>query len=541
MKTDCHQTKMSKFIDIVTRPIVKQPAFFILLYVLLNVLDIYSLLFIHSYVPLYKAVSGFFICYILSLPTTFFNHVLRTVYKAIVIALAVMFFSIDLYLLFIYNETFSTFCPDIVGIVMATNPAEIGDFISTYFALDRLFLLLFLLSIILSIYKYLKNWRLKYGIVFNFLLLVLIFISSIYTLMYFNRLTGSNFFHMFTVSSPDLREFRQNPVVEYDSERPDNIVLILGESVSKSHCSVYGYEKQTTPFFEKMKSDSSLLVYDNVVTAGLSTIPAIKAILMGYTDEIADSIDWLRCLTLIEIMQKAQYNTFWVSNQTKSGLFTNEIGCFSDLCDEQEFIDNKGVFAFEKEKSSKFLDERLLGVLDKYLCDSFQNMFYIVHMMGSHYVYKNRYPTEFAKFSSKDYSMSHPYLSIENREIVSQYDNSILYSDSVIYEIFNKFNYRDAVVIYISDHGQDVFDSSNDYVGHAKTGNDISERSGREVPMMVYTTPLFRQKHPQLQQRIENAVNNTPYRTDSIMYSIMDIAGVETVNGVSYKHKSLFK
>lgn len=58
--------------------------------------------------------------------------------------------------------------------------------------------------------------------------------------------------------------------------------------------------------------------------------------------------------------------------------------------------------------------------------------------------------------------------------------------------------------------------------------------------IFFYTSPLFRERHPDLQERIKNAVNR-PYRTDSIMYSIMDVAGVETVNGVSYKHKSLFK
>ena len=57
---------------------------------------------------------------------------------------------------------------------------------------------------------------------------------------------------------------------------------------------------------------------------------------------------------------------------------------------------------------------------------------------------------------------------------------------------------------------------------------------------MVYSSQLFCKKHPELQKRIENAVNR-PYRTDSIMYTIMDVAGVETVNGISYKHKSLFK
>ena len=124
--------------------------------------------------------------------------------------------------------------------------------------------------------------------------------------------------------------------------------------------------------------------------------------------------------------------------------------------------------------------------------------------------------------------------------MLSEYDNSVLYNDWVIYEVIRKFENTDAVVVYFSDHGQDVYDSSDNYAGHSKIGNLKSEEAGTNIPFVVYTSPIFREKHPELQQRIENAVNRL-YRTDSVMYTIMDVAGVETVNGVSYKHKSLFK
>ena len=57
---------------------------------------------------------------------------------------------------------------------------------------------------------------------------------------------------------------------------------------------------------------------------------------------------------------------------------------------------------------------------------------------------------------------------------------------------------------------------------------------------MVYTTPKFRECFPQVEERIKRAVN-APYRTDSVMYTVMDAAGIEMVNGISYKQKSLFK
>ena len=120
------------------------------------------------------------------------------------------------------------------------------------------------------------------------------------------------------------------------------------------------------------------------------------------------------------------------------------------------------------------------------------------------------------------------------------YDNTVLYNDSVVYELINILQRESAVVVYLSDHGEDVFRSSEDYCGHASELDERHWNVVRQIPLLVYTSQLFREKHPELQKRIEGAVNR-PYRTDSIMYTIMDIAGVETVNGVSYKQKSLFK
>ena len=160
--------------------------------------------------------------------------------------------------------------------------------------------------------------------------------------------------------------------------------------------------------------------------------------------------------------------------------------------------------------------------------------------MGSHADYAQRYPNEYNKFSAEDYEEAWPQLSFSSRSLVAQYDNTVLYNDYVVYELMRKFDKEDAVVLYFSDHGEDVFHSSDVYCGHATELDENHKKVVRQIPLMLYTTQIFREEHSTLQQRIEGAVSS-PYRTDSIMYTIMDIAGVETVNGVSYKHKSLFK
>ena len=154
-------------------------------------------------------------------------------------------------------------------------------------------------------------------------------------------------------------------------------------------------------------------------------------------------------------------------------------------------------------------------------------------MQGSHRDYRLRYSPEYAKFGVEDYATTHSRLSLKNREVVARYDNSILYNDYVVTEIMKLFKEEDAVVLYLSDHGQDVFDTSDDFFGH-------SAEHGYDIPMMFYPTPVFCEKHGELVNSIKSNTEKE-FRTDSLMYTIMDIAGVETVNCISYKQKSLLK
>ena len=283
-----------------------------------------------------------------------------------------------------------------------------------------------------------------------------------------------------------------------------------------------------------------MLVYENTNSYAIATIAAMKSLMSAYIYEMADSVEWYKCLTLLEVMQNAGYKTYWCSNQCKSGLFDNEIGRYSDLCDEQIFLSNPDEITSNREKTKDNYDANLIQVVEDYLSSANSKAFFVLHLMGSHFSYNCRYPDSFSVFKAEDYATTYSSLSMENRQVVAEYDNSIRYNDYVVYEIISRFSGSDAIVVYLSDHASDVFVSSNNYAGPAKGGIPVSENAGREIPFMVYTSPLFREKHPDLQQRIENAVER-PYRTDSIMYTIMDVAGVESVNGVSYKHKSLFK
>ena len=524
---------------LIVKPITCQPAFFLLLYVLLNMLDLCILAICHSYVPFYAAVSGFFICYILSIPIILVPRYFRKAYKSVLLIVAIIFFVIDIQCLFMYRETFKTLPLDLIEAIMATNVEETEAFFENYVTASRLITIIISIISLLVVFYYLRRKCFKFNNISHLTIFAILLISFVYSVNELDKITNGNLYYILTKKKVDLRDYKQNPTV-LCSEQPEQIILILGESFQRSHSSLYGYGKQTNPLLSKMQNDSLLFVYKNATSVATTTIPSIKSIMTAYTDEMSDSIEWFKCMTLIEIVQNAGYKTYWCSNQCRTGLWDNEVSAFADLCNKQYFLSTGKELADLKEHKQGDLDEELVAVVNNYKLSNEGKAFYVVHMRGSHFLYNERYPAQFSKFKAEDYLLTHPHLPIKSRKIMSEYDNSLLYNDSIVYEIMNLFKDENAVIVYLSDHGEDVFDSSNDFAGHSIKGNEISERVGREIPLMCYTTHRFREKHPALQLRIENAVNRS-YRTDSIMYTIMDIAGVETVNGVSYKHKSLFK
>ncbi|WP_233702243.1 alkaline phosphatase family protein [Helicobacter felis] len=75
-----------------------------------------------------------------------------------------------------------------------------------------------------------------------------------------------------------------------------------------------------------------------------------------------------------------------------------------------------------------------------------------------------------------------------------------------IKEIFNLFKDKNAIILYLSDHGQDMFRSGHVFVH--KCSN-----YGVEVPFAVYVTDKFKQSYPQKVKAIAQAVNK-PFMID---------------------------
>lgn len=108
-----------------------------------------------------------------------------------------------------------------------------------------------------------------------------------------------------------------------------------------------------------------------------------------------------------------------------------------------------------------------------------------------------------------------------SRQIRAEYDNAVLYDDDIVDQIIQRFAEQDAVVIFLSDHGEEVNDV-REIVGHG----DESSRWQHEIPMVIWTSAKFRAHHPEDAARIGQAKDRR-WCSDEMIHTLLDLMKIE--------------
>lgn len=312
--------------------------------------------------------------------------------------------------------------------------------------------------------------------------------------------------------------------VDSCSYRVPTIVLVIGESYNKHHSQLYGYDKATTPRQVALEAEGSLVKFTDVVSTWNLTSFVFKHMMSLYA--VGDSGEWCDQPLFPEVFRKAGYHVTFVTNQ------------FEPKAKEAVYDFSGGFFLNDPELSQKQFDSRNTkthrfddGVLKEYdaLRDTtIEHNLVILHLMGSHVDYRARYPQK-TNTVFKPEMYNRPELSDKQKQILAQYDNSLLYNDSIVAAITQRFMDQDAVIIYVPDHGEEIFDGSPYMYGRMHSAN-IDYRLARnemEIPFWIWGSPLYRERHPYGWLAIQNA-KNRPLMIDALPHLLMYLGGVST-------------
>lgn len=297
----------------------------------------------------------------------------------------------------------------------------------------------------------------------------------------------------------DARPTRQDSAEVY--------VLVIGETSRADNWQLAGYDRPTNP---RLSRRSGITFFDKVLSESNTTHKSVP-LLMSHisSEEFGDSLT--RVKGIIDAFKEAGFRTAWISNQQHNGSY---IDFFGEQADSVHFLVDDGRL---------HLDTDVVPVLRQFLNDnSGQPTFIAIHTYGSHFVYRDRYPRAEAFFTPENQSQAEN----SNRDqLINAYDNTIRYTDIVLDSIIGAVEAtgRPAGLLYLSDHGEDIFDDSRGRFLHASPNPTYWQI---HIPLLVWTSDEFRSRYPELQRRLEEHRHLNVSSGRSVFHTLADMAGL---------------
>ena len=279
-------------------------------------------------------------------------------------------------------------------------------------------------------------------------------------------------------------------------------VLILGESTTSTKMGVYGYHRENTPNLSKLRNE--ILLFEDVVSSNPpGTMANLKKILTLANTENEDPE--LLSINLINIVKAAGFKTYWVSNQLILGYHDTITTVFAKQADRVNFTNTTNSVSY---------DEKVLPILDSYLAEKDDKKFIVVHLLGTHMKYRQRFPSEFEKFTKTDDIPKKAFHNKKKLHYINDYDNSILYHDHIINEVLKRIKEQNiySTVTFLSDHGEEVYDLK-DLHGHPSTAKTINMY---KIPFFIWTSEM----------RGYRDYINRKYVSDDTTHTILDLLGI---------------
>ena len=439
----------------------------------------------------------------------------------IVIALFYTFLILtDYFCIFNFQTTLNQ---DKLDILRETTAKETKEFLQTYLTFGKVFVgvvciflmhgVLFFLSTIFANKTWLQNVFAIMSIIgfisWGGMIVCYVKFHNGFTIPQYTSITRIAYsYHVSQERVNDIKELYKvckHIKVSQDFNDKPNVIVLIGESASIYHSGVFGYKYNTTPNLKRMAAEGNLIPYDNAVSVDDHTHGVMESVFSLDSMHVAFSSTPL----FPAVYKNCNYPTLCYDNQ----YFVGGINFLSDP------ILSKLMFTSRNSKGFQH-DEELIRTIKP----SVKPSLYIIHLLGQHYTYTLRYPKKWNKFNADEYDKSR--WDEEQRTLIAQYDNATLYNDYVIASLINKFKDTNSVLIYFSDHGEEVFEL-RDYNGHGNAALSPNLRYQIRVPLMIWMSDFYKKKHEDIYNKAV-ANKHTPIVTDDISHTILSIGGLRT-------------
>lgn len=308
------------------------------------------------------------------------------------------------------------------------------------------------------------------------------------------------------------------------THRSPHIVLLIGESYNRHHSQLFGYDKPTTPRQTARMLSGELVPMTDAVAPWNLTSFSFKHFMTMYSAGMQGS--WCDYPLMAQLMRLGGYRTEFITNQfvlSADGSFFDVSGGF--------FINDERLSRVQfdaRNRETHQYDEGLLADYDTIVGPNPRGPhFTIIHFLGQHAAARDRFPHRrgAVRFHPSDYDR--PDLTKIERWHIADYDNATRYNDAVIDSILRRIEDEEAIVVHISDHGEQVSDKGYRHFGrsHDAVITPAIAHGEYDVPMWLWASPSYRERHPWLWQRIIDS-RKQPFMTDDLPHLLFHLAGL---------------
>jgi KDO II ethanolaminephosphotransferase len=287
------------------------------------------------------------------------------------------------------------------------------------------------------------------------------------------------------------------------------IIFVLGETARSDRFQINGYNRETSPNLMKLKDGDGFFNLQDATACRTYTRGSVECLFSRHTRESYNNK--LEETSFTEVLKKMGFKISVFSLQNLGG-FYRYLGA-------DKMLSKYDILTSQK----SLLDGNVLPLLEKFANNDGKD-FILLHTLGSHYHYAQRYPKEFEKFTP---TCGERFKSCTSEELNNGYDNTILYTDYVLNEVIEIARGKMAIVIYISDHGESLGEN-----GVFLHGGDISKapREQLEIPFFIYLSPSFAgtKLGKNVSLKLKNYKSGASH--DNIFHSILGCLGVKNAD-----------
>lgn len=290
-------------------------------------------------------------------------------------------------------------------------------------------------------------------------------------------------------------------------------VLVIGETLRPDRLQLNGYNRATTP---RLAGTKNVISFTDMVSPWAWTRMSVPVILSrkNATDQRYFPIE----TSLVAAFKEAGFSTSWLSTQSPLGVHDSSIALHASEADQVQYLNPVGY------KKEGFYDDILLPAFERVLQQNEAKQLIVLHTLGSHFSYADRYPEAFDLFTPSGKGELVSMHDQKSKTLLNNaYDNSVAYTDFFLFNLIKQLEQTQSIssLFYVSDHGENIFDGQCGKSGHGHN----TERDYR-VASILWTSDTYNLQYPQKKALAEQR-RGQPLMTSSVFHSLLDLADIQ--------------